>query len=170
MPRNNGFMGKSACHKVPHEQYVHIENNKHGLGNIIKFAQEDKNKVDTSPITRDTTVRPVCVSLTHTPTKTTLTHTGQSQCKSATPHQKTNTGNCVKVTDVGEERKEERSLAWLVTSYLNCTLRRPLMITPLTESSARLGPPSSLPPTTLLFVQSAAKCFIQAANTYSDTY
>lgn len=108
-------------------------------------------------------------TLTHTPTQSTLTHTEQDQSKSASSPP-TNNSKCVKVTDVGEEGREEKSLAWWVTSRLYCTLRGTLVITPLTESSARSPPPSSLPPTPLLFVHSAAKCFIQAANTYSETY
>lgn len=50
----------------------------------------------------------------------------------------------MKVKDAGEEGRERRSLAWWVTSRLYCTLRGTLVITPLTESSARSGPPHLL--------------------------
>lgn len=52
------------------------------------------------------------------------------------------------------------SAASSVTSCLYCGLRGIVVITPLTESSARSGLPSSLPPTPLLFSHSAAEWFI----------
>lgn len=63
-----------------------------------------------------------------------------------------------------KEKKKRRQWEWsaalLVTSCLYCRLRGIVVITPLTESSARSGLPSSLPPTPLLLSHSAAKWFI----------
>lgn len=53
----------------------------------------------------------------------------------------TNNSKCVKVTDVVQKGRERKSLAWWVTSRLYYTLRGTIVITPLTESSARSGPP-----------------------------
>lgn len=66
--------------------------------------------------------------------------------------------------EIKEEKKKRRQWEWsaalLVTSCLYCRLRGIVVITPLTESSARSGLPSSLPPTPLLLSHSAAKWFI----------
>lgn len=97
-------------------------------------------------------------TLTHTPTQTTLTHTEQDQSKSASSPP-TNNSKCVKVTDVGEEGREEKSLAWWVTFRLYCTLRGTLVITPLTESSTR-----SLPPPHHLSLPLLCSSFTQQPN------
>lgn len=67
----------------------------------------------------------------------------QSRTRVNHPPNQTNS-KCMKVKDAGEEGRERRSLAWWVTSRLYCTLRGTLVITPLTESSARSGPPHLL--------------------------
>lgn len=75
-------------------------------------------------------------------------------------------GGSLKLTHRGdkwiEEEKEEAraSAAPLVTSCLCCALGGIAVITPLTESAARSGLPSSLPPTPPLSRHSAAKWFI----------